>query len=111
MAQAQARVAELRRGATQAEIDAANAEVTRSQAQLALLEAGQRPESIAASEADLAAAKALLAQAASDLADTELRAPFAREISAVNVKVGEQVPGRRPSNWPTPRPGRWRPRT
>jgi HlyD family secretion protein len=93
---AQAKLTQLKRGATPAEIDSATAEVNRTQAQLALLEAGQRPESIAASEADLAAAKALLAQAASDLADTELRAPFAGEVSAVNVRVGEQVAGGTP---------------
>ena len=91
VASAQAKLTQLKRGAGQAEIDSATAEVNRTQAQLALLEAGQRPEVIAAAEADVAAAIASLAQAQADLADTELRAPFGGVVSAMDVKVGEQV--------------------
>ena len=74
-----------------ADIAAAEAEVRRAQAQLELLTAGARREAIAAAEADVAAAKATSAQAQAALAETELKAPFAGTVAALNVRVGEQV--------------------
>lgn len=73
------------------DLAAAEADVRASQAQLELLQAGARLEVIAAAEADVAAATALLQQALVSLADTELRAPFAGTVARLNVQVGEQV--------------------
>ena len=74
-----------------ADVAAAEAEVRRAQAQLDLLAAGPRPEAIAAAEAEIAAAQAALAQARIALAETELRAPFAGTIAALDARVGEHV--------------------
>jgi len=113
---AQARLAQAKTGATAADIAGANArvqraqaqlellavvnpadvagaeaEVRRAQAQLELLTAGPRREAIAAAEAEVAAAKATLAQATAALAETELKAPFAGTVAALDARVGEQV--------------------
>jgi HlyD family secretion protein len=113
---AQARLTELQKGASPADITAARArvqraqaqldlltevnpadvaeaeaEVRRAQAQLDLLTASPRPEAIAAAEAEIAAARAALMQAKSTLAETELRAPFAGTIAALDARVGEHV--------------------
>ncbi len=113
---ANARLADLTKGATNAEIAGASAEVRRSQAQLEeikagmpadlaaaaadvrssqaqldLLLAGTRLEQIAAAEADVAMATAALQQTLVTLAETEIRAPFAGEVAVVNVRAGEQV--------------------
>lgn len=113
---ARARLADLERGATRADISsaqagieqaearlqsflavlpsdvsAAEAEVRNFEAQLNLLTAGARAESIAAAEADLAAATASLQDALVALAETELRAPFRGTIASVDVSVGEQL--------------------
>jgi len=77
-----------------ADVAAAAAEVRRAQAQLDLLKAGARSEALAMAEADVAAARAALAQARAALAETELRAPFAGVVAALNVQPGEQaMPG------------------
>jgi HlyD family secretion protein len=91
MAQAEANLAILLRGASDADVAAAEAEIHRAQAQLDLVEVGARPETIAAAEADVAAAEAALTQARAALADTELHAPFAGTVAALDTKVGEQV--------------------
>ncbi len=91
VADAKASLANLRQGPTPSEIAGAEAEVRRAQAQLDLLQAGERSESIAMAEADVAAANAALQQAQGDMADTELRAPFAGIVAAVDVKADEQV--------------------
>ena len=113
---AQARLTDLKRGASAADIAAARARVQRaqaqldllaatnpadiaeaeaavrqSQAQLDLLETGVRAETIAVAEADLQAAQAALALAQAALADTELRAPFAGVIASLNAGIGEQI--------------------
>lgn len=118
---AQARLADLQAGATQAEIASASAQVRQaraqldkikaeqpsdlveagisvqqSQAQLDLLLAGARPEEITAAEADVAAATAALQQALVSLADTELRAPFAGTVAELNANAGEQPSGALP---------------
>jgi HlyD family secretion protein len=56
-----------------------------------MLQSGARPEAIAAAEAELAAAKASLEQARAALAESELRAPFAGNVAALDVQRGEQV--------------------
>jgi HlyD family secretion protein len=113
---AQARLANLEAGPSQADLANANAQVRRaraqlealrasmpqdlreaeanvaaSQAQLDLLLAGARNEEVAAAEADVASATAALQQALVSLADTELRAPFAGSVAQLNVNIGEQV--------------------
>lgn len=91
LAQAEANLALLLQGASDADVAVAKAEIHRAQAQLDLVKAGARPETIVAAEADVAAAEAALAQAQSALADTELHAPFAGFVAALDAKVGEQV--------------------
>jgi multidrug resistance efflux pump len=89
--QAQAQLDALKAPARPADVEAAMAEIRRAQAQLALLEAGVRPEAVAAAEADLAAAEASLELARVALDETELRAPFAGTVAALEVQPGEQV--------------------
>jgi HlyD family secretion protein len=91
LAQAQADLALVLQGASDADMAIAEAEIHRAQAQLDLVKAGARPETIAAAEADVAAAEAALAQAQAILADTELHAPFAGTVAALDTKVGEQL--------------------
>jgi HlyD family secretion protein len=97
--QAQAQLDALEAPARSADVAAAEAEIRRAQAQLEMLEAGARPEAIAAAEADLAAAEAGLEQARVALAETELRAPFAGTVAALDVQVGEQVAPGSPIVW------------
>jgi HlyD family secretion protein len=77
--------------ANPAAVAEAEAAVRQAQAQLALLKTGVRPEAIAVAEADVAAAQAGLAQAEATLANSELRAPFAGVIAALNANLGEQI--------------------
>lgn len=86
----QAQLEEIKTGMP-ADLAAADADVRAAQAQLDLLLAGTRPEIVTAAEADVAAATAALQQALITSAETELRAPFAGEIAQVNQTVGEQV--------------------
>jgi HlyD family secretion protein len=74
-----------------ADVSAAEAEVRVAQAELDLLAAAPRPETIAAAEAEGAAAQAALAQARVALAETELAAPFAGTVAALDARVGEHV--------------------
>jgi len=73
------------------DIAAAEAELRRAQAQLQLTKDGSRPELIAAAEADVAAAQASLDQARAALAETELHAPFAGVVADLATVAGEQV--------------------
>ncbi|MDA8219042.1 MAG: HlyD family efflux transporter periplasmic adaptor subunit [Dehalococcoidales bacterium] len=89
--QAQASLARVKAGAQPGDLAAASATVRQAQAQLELVQAGARPEAIAAAEADVATAQAAVEQAKVALADTELKAPFAGTVAAVDVTAGEQV--------------------
>jgi HlyD family secretion protein len=89
--QAQAQLDALRAPARSADVAAAQAEIRRAQAQLDLLIAGASPEAVAAAEADVAAAEAALKQAKVALAETELRAPFAGTVVALDISAGEQI--------------------
>lgn len=118
---ANARLADLRRGATaadiavaQAQIDqasarldsflavlpadiaAAEAEVRNAAAQLELLTAGAREEDITSAEADLAAATASLQDALVVLSEMELRAPFPGTVASLDINIGEQLAGGSP---------------
>lgn len=113
---AQARLADLERGASQADIAAASAQVRQAsaqlqtlrnampadmtaaqadvsaqQAQLDLLLAGPRAETIAVAEANVAAATAVLQEALVALSNLELRAPFTGTVAALTIEVGEQA--------------------
>lgn len=113
---AQARLADLERGASQADVAGANAQVRQSQAQLQtlrnampsditaaqadvsaqqaqldLLLAGPRAETIAVAEAEVATSIAALQQALVALGETELRAPFTGTVAALTIEVGEQA--------------------
>jgi multidrug efflux pump subunit AcrA (membrane-fusion protein) len=92
---AQAQVQDLQ--STQpADLAAAQADVRQLKAQLDLVAAGARPEQIQALEADVAAAQAAVAQAEAALAETELKAPFAGAIATLDAKVGEQATTSKP---------------
>ena len=97
-------------GSVQADITGASAQVSSAQADLQLLLAGAKSESIAAAEASVAAAAAALSDAEAALADMTLKAPFAGTVAAVNVEVGEQVAlARHRDAWPTYPVGALRP--
>jgi len=72
-----------------ADVAAARAQLQQAQARLALVEAGARPEAIAAAEAEVARAEAALEQARVTLARCEIRAPFAGTVGLVHVRTGE----------------------
>ncbi len=91
LAQAKADLARVQQPASRADAAEAQAEVRRAQAQLELLRAGVQSQEVTLAEADVAAAQAALTQARAALAETELRAPFAGTIVAVDVKPGEYV--------------------
>jgi HlyD family secretion protein len=88
---AQANLDRLLNPATAAEIAEATAGVRQAQAQLDLLKAGARTEDIAAAQAAVAQAQAARQQAVASLADTDLHAPFAGTLAAIDVRQGEQV--------------------
>lgn len=89
--QAQATLDKALAPATESDIAAAEAEVRRAESQLALLQAGARAETILAAQADLTSAQTTLMQRQLELADTELKAPFAGTIASLDLEVGEQV--------------------
>lgn len=62
-----------------------------AEAQLAELEAGTRPEQLAAQRANLERLQAERRRLARDLADTELRAPFAGRVSSRTIATGQVV--------------------
>ncbi len=113
---ARAQLADLQRGPSQADLDAAYAAIGQAQAgldqllaeqpedvaaaeedvrqlaaQLELLRAGPSAEELAVAQADVAAATATLQQALVALATTELRAPFAGTVAVLDVNLGEQA--------------------
>jgi multidrug resistance efflux pump len=89
--QAQAALDTARSPSNANDIAAAEAEVRRAEAELALRIAGTRPEVVEAAEADLTEAATTLMQRQVELADTELRAPFAGTVASLDLEVGEQV--------------------
>ena len=88
---ANVRIAEAQLAQAGAQVDSAKAQVAQAQAQLDLLQAGSRPEDIAASEAAVAQAEAAVSAARNALADAVLQAPFAGTIGSVLVEEGELV--------------------
>jgi HlyD family secretion protein len=88
---AQAALEQLLNPATASELAAAEAAIQSAQAELDLLKAGAREEAIAAASATIAEAEATLRRAEAVLTDSQLRAPFAGTVTAVNVDLGEMV--------------------
>ncbi|MHB0877049.1 MAG: HlyD family secretion protein [Anaerolineae bacterium] len=88
---AEAELGKVQAPARPADIAAAEAEVRRAEAQLALTEAGTRAEAVAVAEAEVRVAEAALARAEAQLAEVELRAPFAGVVATVHPEVGEYV--------------------
>lgn len=70
-------------------ISSLNIALKQAQEDLRLLEAGEKTEKIRQQEAQVAAARARVAQAAADAAKNSLRAPFNGVVTAVDVKAGE----------------------
>jgi multidrug efflux pump subunit AcrA (membrane-fusion protein) len=91
LAQAQAQLQSVQAGARPADVSVAEAQVKSAEEQLALAKAGARPETITAAEADVAAAQAALDQAKAVLRDTEVKAPFAGTLAALAIRQGEQL--------------------
>lgn len=89
--QAQAALDRLLTPATSGQISEAEAQVHSAQAQFDLLVAGARAEEVTAAEATVVAATAALKLAKSNLANTELRAPFAGTVTALQVSASEMV--------------------
>jgi multidrug resistance efflux pump len=89
--EAQANLDRLREPATENEIAEVEAMVQQAQAQYDLAVAGPRGEELAAAAAAVDQARAGLDQVQASLADTELRAPFAGTVAALEVSHGEQV--------------------
>ncbi len=89
--QAQAALGRLLAPAMPGQISEAQAQVHSAQAQFDLLTAGARAEEVTAAEATVAAATAALKLARSNLANTELRAPFAGTVTALQVGPSELV--------------------
>ncbi len=81
---AQARYAQVAKGASAEDIRVAESAVAVAQAKLDRVKAGARSE-------EIAAAQARLDQAQAGLAGATLAAPFAGTVAAVNVKEGEMV--------------------
>jgi HlyD family secretion protein len=89
--QAQASLEALSEPAANSAIAEAEAQLRSLRAELDLLKAGARPEQLAAAEADVTAAQGALRQVEGAMARTELRAPFAGSISALDVVPGEMA--------------------
>lgn len=92
--QAQAQIDVLKVPARSSDIAAAQAEIRRAEAQLSLIEEGLRPETIAMAEIAVDAAQVALGQAQLSLADTELYSPMTGTATDIGLQVGGQiVPG------------------
>ena len=75
-----------------ADIRTSETAVRMQEAQLALMQAGNRPSDIASAEARVRQSRAELARAGADYGDTILTAPIDGTVTAVHVKKGELSP-------------------
>jgi HlyD family secretion protein len=89
LAQAQASLDALRGGERASALQAAQAGVDAAQAQLAQTLAGTPERRLAVARAQVSSAQADLALARLNLADMELRAPFAGVVAAVDLRANE----------------------
>jgi multidrug resistance efflux pump len=90
-AQDQALSACAQEGQAAAAVDAAKAQQSQAEQQLALLKAGPSAEQIAAARAQVAQAEAAAQVVRVALEQSELRAPFAGTVSALSISPGEAV--------------------
>ncbi len=90
-AQDQALSACAQEGQALAAVEAAKAQQTQAEQQLALLKAGPSAEQIAAARAQVAQAEAAAQVVRVALEQAELRAPFAGTVSALSISPGEAV--------------------
>ena len=90
-ARTQVAAAENRGAAAEAAVRAALSQVASAQAALDKLLAGATAEDIAMAEARVQSARAAVASAAAQLSQTQVVAPFAGQIGAVSVRLGEQI--------------------
>jgi multidrug resistance efflux pump len=88
-AQAAIETAQAQVGQAQAQLESAQAQVTQAQARLDLLKAGARPEDIAAAEAALTQSQAAQAAAANALDDATLTAPYGGTVAALLINEGD----------------------
>jgi multidrug efflux pump subunit AcrA (membrane-fusion protein) len=93
VASAQATLNSLKNGSTAQELAAAQASVEQAQAQLDSLLAGADTYDLQLAQIAVEEAERSLATAQQTLAETELTAPFAGTITAVDASVGERVGG------------------
>ncbi|MGQ9586374.1 MAG: efflux RND transporter periplasmic adaptor subunit [Anaerolineae bacterium] len=91
VAQAEAALQRLLKSPTEAELAAAEAQVAQARAQLERLTAGPKEEDLRIAEAQVEQARVALEQARLQEQNATLRAPFAGIIAEVNLKEGEQV--------------------
>lgn len=75
----------------EANVRAAMAQLASAQAGLERLRAGASAEDIAMAEARVASAQAALASARAQLSLTQVKAPFAGQVGAINVRIGEII--------------------
>ena len=88
---AQARYAQVMKGASAEDIQIAQTGVAAAQANLDRVKAQARPAEIAAAQARLELAQAALRQARSAESSVNLTAPFSGTIAAINIREGETV--------------------
>ena len=91
VAQAQAALNELEQGPDPADLIAAEAKVAQAQAALEELLAGTSAMDLESAELDVEQARLNLTSAQQELAERELRAPFAAVVTAVEGSTGELV--------------------
>jgi len=91
LAQAEAQAAALEGGPDAQDLVSAEAKVAQAQAQLDELVAGPSAEDVESAELNVEQAGNSLIAAETQLTDTELRAPFAGVVTAVDASVGESV--------------------
>jgi HlyD family secretion protein len=87
--QAAVETAQAQLAQAQAQVESAVAQVAQAQARLDLLRAGARAEDLAAAEAALAQAQAAAQAASNALDDAVLRAPYAGTVAAILLNEGE----------------------
>ena len=90
-AQTAAAAAQEREAGAEASVRAALAQAAGAQAGLDRLLAGAQPEDIAMAEAHVEAAQAAVESAAAQLRQSQLYAPFAGQVGAINVRLGELI--------------------
>jgi HlyD family secretion protein len=91
VAQARAALEELEQGPSAEELAAAESKVAEAQAALEELQAGSSAEDLESAQLDVEQARNTLTSAQRELAQTELRAPFAGVITAFDASPGETV--------------------